>query len=429
MKNVSGWMGLRRVCVLLAFFGLATAAQAGTVTGVVTNGTTNKPAADVQLLLLRLQGGMETAAQTKSDAQGRYQFDNPLIGTQPMLVRAVYRGVFFHQPVVPGTPTANVTVYEPTTNARALQVPVHLMVFQPNGDKLLVGEEYSIKNDSKPPAAYYKQEGTFEFKLPVGATLDQVSAFGPSGMPVTQGTIDKGSGRYAIAFAFEPGDNGVRISYDLPYGAHQATVRAVSDYDAQRVLLIYPPTVQVTSAGFAAAGTEQGFNVSARNAVKAGSTVQVSVSGTAPPTDANASADQANSRTAPSGISLQTAPARLNNEKWILLGGLAAIFAVGVGLLLRQPVPVAADAPAAAPSVPSRKGRKARRAEQNPAKSAQANAPMKEKVSRAVDQDLDALKDSLLRLELRRQAGTISEEEYARERGRAEEKLRAMVRG
>jgi hypothetical protein len=42
---------------------------------------------------------------------------------------------------------------------------------------------------------------------------------------------------------------------------------------------------------------------------------------------------------------------------------------------------------------------------------------------------LDALKDQLFRLELRRQAGTIGDEEYARERAKAEHVLRDLVRG
>ena len=42
---------------------------------------------------------------------------------------------------------------------------------------------------------------------------------------------------------------------------------------------------------------------------------------------------------------------------------------------------------------------------------------------------LDSLKDRLFRLELRRQAGTISEEDYARERARTEQILRELVRG
>jgi hypothetical protein len=50
-------------------------------------------------------------------------------------------------------------------------------------------------------------------------------------------------------------------------------------------------------------------------------------------------------------------------------------------------------------------------------------------VDAAVGTSLDALKDTLFRLELRRQAGTISEAEYNQERARAEKVLRDLVRG
>lgn len=49
---------------------LAVVAFAGTVTGTVTNGTTGKPAAGVDVILIQLQGTMKPVAQTKTDAQG-----------------------------------------------------------------------------------------------------------------------------------------------------------------------------------------------------------------------------------------------------------------------------------------------------------------------------------------------------------------------
>lgn len=52
-----------------------------------------------------------------------------------------------------------------------------------------------------------------------------------------------------------------------------------------------------------------------------------------------------------------------------------------------------------------------------------------EEVDAAVGTSLDALKERLFRLELRHQAGTISEEEYAQERARAQKVLRDLVRG
>ena len=408
---------------------VSAAAQAGTVTGVVHNGTNgNKAAAGVDVLLIQLQGGMQVVANTKTDSDGRYHFDFPAIGQGPMLIRAVYRGVFFHQPLVPGSATVDVTVYEPTTNSKAIEVPLRLLVFQPNGDKLMVGEEYSVQNNSNPPAAYFKQDGNFEFTIPQGAELDQVSTFGPSGMPVRQGTIDKGKGRYAISYAFQPGQNGVRISYILPYTGNQAQLRESSTYDAQRVLLVIPPTMQVASAGFTAAGTEQGFNVFSKESMKAGNGFDVSVSGTAPPpSDASASSsppDQVNGRDSSPESTIETAPARLGDEKWILLGGLAAIFAVGVGLLLRQPVPEVESAPAPPPAP---KGRKAQRAAQAKAAQTAPVPPPVERVKQEVNSNLDSLKDTLLRLELRRQAGTITDAEYALERGRAEQLLRDLV--
>jgi hypothetical protein len=433
MKSWNSPLAPRHLCIvaLLLLISVA-AAQAGTVTGVVHNGTnSNKIAPGVDVLLIQLQGGMSVVASTKTDADGRYHFDNPGIGQGPMLIRAVYRGVFFHQPLTPGTSNVDVTVYEPTTNPAAIQVPLRLLVFQPNGDKLMVGEEYSVQNNSSPPAAYFKQDGNFEFTIPQGAELDQVSTFGPSGMPVRQGTIDKGKGRYAISYAFQPGQNGVRISYIVPYAGNHAQFRESSTYDAQRVLLVIPPTMQVASAGFNAAGTEQGYNVFSKESMKVGNGFDVTVSGTAPPPSENSAAsssDQVNGRDSAPDTTLETAPARLDDEKWILLGGLAAIFAVGVGLLLRKPVPEVVTATTPAPPA-APKGRKAQRAAQAKAAPAAPAPPPVEKVKQEVNSNLDSLKDTLLRLELRRQAGTITDAEYALERGRAEQLLRDLVQG
>jgi len=430
IENPPKW----QLLLVIAFFALFSgSARAGSASGVVHNGTNNnKPAAGIDVLLIQLQGGMQVVANTKTDSDGRFHFDHPGIGAGPMLIRAVYKGVFFHQPLTPGTSSVDVTVYEPTTNPAAIQVPLRLLVFQPNADKLMVGEEFSIQNNSNPPAAYYKQDVNFEFTIPQGPQLDQGSTFGPSGMPIRQGTIDKGKGRYAIAYAFQPGQNGVRVSYILPYTGNAAKFHESSTYDAQRVLLVIPPTMQVSSDGFSSAGTEQGYNVFSRESFKAGAGFDVSVSGTAPPpSDASASSspDQANGHESGSDATIETAPARLDDEKWILLGGLAAIFAVGVGLLLRKPVPARATAPAPPPAPKGRKAQRAAQAAQVKAAAASTPPVAVEKVTREVHSNLDSLKDMLLRLELRRQAGTISDEEYALERGRTEQMLRDLVQG
>src|SRR6516164_6500480 len=87
----------------------ARSAQAGTVQGRVVNGTTGKPAPAVEVILIQLQGGMQPVANTKTNAQGEFSFDHPGIGEQPMLVRAVYKGVNFHQALPPGRNAVDVS--------------------------------------------------------------------------------------------------------------------------------------------------------------------------------------------------------------------------------------------------------------------------------------------------------------------------------
>ena len=76
----------------------------------------------MDVILIQLQGGMQPIATVKTDASGRYEFNNPQIGAAPMLVRVVYRGVNYHEPIPPGKNVANVDVFEPTDKTSAFTV-------------------------------------------------------------------------------------------------------------------------------------------------------------------------------------------------------------------------------------------------------------------------------------------------------------------
>jgi hypothetical protein len=423
---------------LLALFAilvcLAGSASAGTLTGTVLNGTTGAPAANAIVTLLALQGNMETIADTKTDAQGHYRLENAAIGAQPMLVRVVYRGVMFHANLPPGRDTADVQVFDPTADPKSIAITSRVIVFQPRDAMLLVGEEYTVRNDTKPPLAFYKNDGNFEFQLTDGAELAQVSAWGPSGMPTVQGTMDRAKNRYAIAFPLRPGESGIRLSYQLPYPGNKATLKAVSSYSAARVILLVPPTMQVTSPGFAPAGAEQGMNIFTHETMPPNTPFEISISGTAPPPSAAADSgqpDAINGRD--TGVPLQTLPSRMDTLKWVFVGGFAALFALGALFLWRRPA-VAFESAAAAPP-PSRssgsRGKAAKRQQEaaSPAPAARETDRTVAEMDRQVSHSLDELKDTLFRLELRHQAGTISEEDYAHERSRAEKVLRDLVRG
>lgn len=449
---------------LFSIFLFATSASAGTVSGTVRNGTTGQPASGVQVILIQLQGGMQPVANTKTDSSGHYQFDYPVLGQQPMLIRAVYRGVLYHQPVPPGTATADVEVFDPTTSASALQVGVRAVFLQPSSSSISVGEEYSLENKVQPPVAFYRDDGSFTFTLPEGAQLHDVSAQGPNGMPVIQSPIDKGHNQSAIAFAFRPGESSVRVSYDVPYNGAHTTLKFNSPYAVGRMALLAQPSVQVSAEGFSPAGTDQGYNVYLRDNVPANSPISVLISGTAPPQPQQSSsgggpdaggapADNSqnpsvNSRLDQSGAEAPTAtattmPARLDSLKWVLVAGFAAIFALGLVFLWRRPE-FAGSAAVAAPTAveavaPPAKKSAARESRPNrtaeppaaapAAFSAPSVAPSASSVERSVEISLDQLKDSLFRLELRHQAGTISDAEYASDRQRIENHLRDLLRG
>ena len=419
---------IRRAAITIcAISALALPALAGTVTGKVTNGTTNKPVPGAQVILLQLQGGMEGVGSTKTDANGNFSLDNSLIGTAPMLLRVPYKGVLYHQPVPPGTNTANVEVYDATTDLKGILVATRAIVLQPKDANLLVGEEYTIENQTQPPVAYYLKSGTFRFLLPQGAQMNQVTASGPSGMPVVQGTIDQGNNAEAVDWPFRPGENEIRLSYQLSYTSNQATIHTSSPYAAQKVILVAPPGLQVTGAGFSPAGTEQGYALYAHDAVAANVPIEFSVSGTAPEPAApaadssDASNPSANSRIDTTDTATTTLPPRLDSLKYILVAGFATLFALGVIFLWRRPVAV---------TVPASSGAEGDAGHPEKPRRAQEKAGVTAaQVERSVSHSLDDLKENLFRLELRHQAGTISDQDYARERKKAETLLREFLKG
>src|SRR5229473_5418 len=346
-------------------------AEAGTVRGTVMNGTTGKAAAGIDLVLIQLQGGMQEVAHSKSGAQGEFTFDHPGLGAQPMLVRAVYHGVNFNRAVPPGATTAQVDIYEASKDVKTINVPSHVVIFQPNGATLIVGEEYQIENKSQPPVAYFRSEGSFDFALPEKAQLQQVAAAGPAGMPVVQLPIDKKNNHYSIAFAFRPGDNSVRYSYELPYTGNAATVKIPTIYPGGRLLVVAPPSVQISGDGLAPGGQEQGMNLYGRQDVPAGTLVAVSVSGTAPAPDANAGAEQGQQggqqgRDAQEGggeapgVNIQRVPGRLDILKWPLIAGFVCVFALGAMLLARKPVVAVAGPAPSEEEVPAAKQKRSK---------------------------------------------------------------------
>jgi hypothetical protein len=400
------------------------ASPAGTIHGSVVNRTTGKPIPNTDVDLLSPTQGMALLATVKSDAQGQFTATNGSIGAGPVLVRVTYQGVSFNGFAPPGRPQVDVEVFDVSKDPKTIAPTSHVIIFQPRDGKLIGAEEYNVKNSSQPPVAYFRTEGNFEFVIPDKATLEKVTATGSLGMDVPQASIDKGKGLYAVAYAFHPGETNIRLSYELPYAGNTATVKLPALYAGMRILLVAPPGVTLTGDGITAAGQEQGMNVFLHDALAAKASLAVSVSGVGSPQAAEAAdaqgqqqGQEGNSRT--QGQQVDIAPPRIDDLKWPMIFGLAALFALGAILLSRKQVVMtpAEDAEVEAPAQSKKSG--------NSAKQQAAGEALKE----AVNANLDSLKEDVFRLELRKQAGTISEEDYAREKSRVEKLLRDLVRG
>jgi len=428
----------RRILPFIALsFLVAGVARAGTLSGTVINRTTGKPTPNIDLTLLSPTQGMRDLGSAKSDAQGRFTVTNDAIGTAPVLIRATFHDVSFNTFAPPGRPEVEVEIYDISKDPKTITITSHIVIFQPQGDKLLGAEEYEVQNNSQPPEAYFRTEGNFDFAIPENGSIGQVTTTaGSMGMPINQASIEKGKGRFAIAFPFRPGPTNIRLSYQLPYANDSATVKLPATYAGVKMLVVAPPGITIKGDGLVAAGQEQGMMVYTHDPLPAKGVLSVSLAGQGSPVagdsgqDQGGQAQEGNSRTGPEVIA---APSRLDDFKWYIFAGLGALFAMGAILLSRKQVVVAEgpeedEAPAPKPEKPGKQKKSPAPAALNAASGAKAES-VAASVNQHVNVSMDSLKDQIFRLELRRQAGTISEEDYAREKAQVEKLLRDLVKG
>ncbi len=423
----------RLFLIPLTFGLLALAAEAGTLSGTVMNRTTGKPEPNVALDFLSPMANMAELATATSDAQGHFSVTKDSIGTGPVLIRATFHEVSFNTFAPPGRPTIDVDVFEISKDPKTISVVSHVIIFEPQDGKLVGAEEYSVQNASQPPVAFFRTEGNFDFAIPDGGTLGQVSTTTSSGMAVPQASIDKGKKHYAIAYAFRPGQTDVRLSYGLAYMDNSAAVKLPASYPGAKILVVVPPGIAVSGDGLTPAGQEQGMMIFTHEPLPAKGVLTVKLSGVAtgqPTADdpGQGGAQEGNSRQG--GQEVIAAPSRLDDFKWYIFGGMAALFAMGAILVSRKQVVVPGVAQETAAVGDALKEPKvAAKAKKTPAAAAAPVANVSAEVQQSVAVSMDSLKEQIFRLELRRQAGTISEEDYEREKARFDKLLRDMVQG
>jgi len=217
--------------------------HASTLTGAVTNGTNNKPSAGDEVILIKLAGGMEEAARTKTDSQGKFSLTLPDEGMH--LVRVVHQGVTYHQPAPPGTNSVDVKVYDAASKVEGVRAVADLMYLQAAKGSLAIMQLFAVDNTSQPPRTQMN-DANFEFYLPDGAEIGEAEAQTAGGQWVkTEPVPQRENNRYAFVFPIRPGQTQFRVAYQLSYSG-KATLNPKLIYPLQHFVAILPRSLGFT---------------------------------------------------------------------------------------------------------------------------------------------------------------------------------------
>ena len=425
-------MKLKITCITFAaFFSLATLASAATLTGTVKNGTTNKAAAGDEIVLLSLGQGMEEAGRTKADAKGNFSFELKEQG--PHLVRAIHQGVTYHRMAPPGTTSVELAVYDVSKKVDALSVTADVMRMQAENNQLQVIRLFVVNNQSSPPRTQMNDHN-FEFYLPEGAQIDQSMALSAGGQPINSGAVPQTEkNRYAFLFPLRPGETQFQIAYHLPYSG-EASLNPKSLYPLEHFVVMVPKSMQFTpgpGTTFEAKPYPSQPDTQAEVAAttQVGQSLAFKVAGTGTLQAESQEGGQAEGPGAQSSDARPggglgppiDAPDPLQKYRWYILGGFAAVLALGaVFVATRQQI--AARAPVGG----SASGRRAKAAA-----AIELDSPLSDTAfSKSPDAGrsrpsllLQALKEELFQLEVDRKQGRITAEEYAKTKAALDQTL------
>jgi hypothetical protein len=268
--------------VLLLLACCSTAALgANSITGSVRNQSRGEPAAGDEVILARLDRGMQEEARTKTDAKGTFAF-NVQYPDKPYLIRVFHQRVNYDQPASAGD-TLSIQVFDPARRVRGVKGTIEILYAGTRGNMLHVSDMVEIKNESSPPMTLVG-ERTFEVYLPATAKIDSVLASGPGkiGLLISTEPVPGEPGRYAVNFPLRPGATKFAFNYDLPYDGH-AAFQTRHGYPLQQLAVMIPPTMKFSSRSPAfeiLATGDSRYQVQAANQLPAGEGPVFEVSGT-----------------------------------------------------------------------------------------------------------------------------------------------------
>jgi hypothetical protein len=415
------------------------------ITGVVTNGTTNKPSAGDTVTLIQLAQGMQEAAHTTTDSHGRYKLDVPDEGLH--LIRVTHDKANYFKPAPPGTDTVDIDVFNAAPHVKGVSTEAVVMRVQTDasGKSLTVIENIFVKNDSKPPMTQFSAD-PFDFYLPDGAVISGSAALAPGGMPVQATPVPlSDKGHFTFLFPIRPGESRFQISYSLPYTGNFAFDLKLSGA-TDTVALMMPKAMTFAPAAnspFSPVNDDETAQTLVARNVPSGQALAFTVSGsgqlpretqTNDPNGATGGPQPSGSASGNSPDSGEPVPATDNKMpgkgldnpldpngnrepwgkyKWWILGIAALLLAAAAGFLLSKPATTTASAGGASSSWPP----------------PPHTAPVAVATPATHQQQLlQALKEEMFELETERLQNRIGETDYAEQKAALELILRRALK-
>jgi hypothetical protein len=406
-------------------------AQSATVTGTVTDKTTNKPAAGDEVVLVEPMSGMSEIAHTTCNAQGRYTLNLP--GANPYLIKATHQGAEYFIPAPQGGGAGDISVYDVAAKVAGVTIDEWVSGIETDNGQLRVVERYDIHNESAPPTTQWSKK-SFEIVLPADAVIGDVSAQRPGAgtLPTSVKLEPEGpKGHYSFNFPIQPDEGGkgtlFQVQYELPYGNNKYSFHSFVTMPAHTVWVVLPKSMSLT------AGSGTNFELSpqdpsvqtymTRDAVP-GKALDYTISGTgAFPREDQGGGQGDNSGSQASGPGNQpgggigepiNTPDPLSKYKWWILGALGLLLAAGAAFLLRKPAG-AASATAVR--------------DEEPVYSRAAATPVAQATPASHNAALmNVLKEELFAIESEKISGKITAEEYAEQKSALETVLKRALK-
>jgi len=402
-------------------------AYAATVTGTVTNKTTDKPSAGDLVELVDVQAGMSAVAKATTDGRGHYSLNEP--GSGPYLIRATHQGAGYFIAAPQGAGPGDIGVYDSSPNA-PVSIEDQIIDIEAQNSQLDVTEQYVVHNTSSPKVTK-SGDNTFEFTLPDGALVDMAEATRPSGLPTMAQPKQMAKGRFSFAVPIEP-DQGdkmtvFQIHYHLPYTG-KYTFKPTVTMQTDNLAVQLPKAMTFTpgaGAAFQSIPQDPSIQTYLLKRAAPGVAMEFTVSGTGsmPREQQQGGGQEAGAQAQPSGPGGGIGepinqPDPLTKYRWWILGGLGVLLAVVAAFLLRKPAGVPAGAVAGTPaSAPHPATVPAYVNVTHAATSAGKNGAL-----------LAVLKEELFALESEKLSGTIGVEEYAEQKAALEVVLKRALK-